>query len=102
MRRARPWPRSTGRRWPTMFDPKELSARDGRPLHLFKFARQSNVWLLCSGDRDQVIGSDTYVHAPIARSEIKQTVERAQAQITVTFPYVRDPAGSNDFSACQA
>jgi hypothetical protein len=78
-----------------MFDALETSARGGRPVHLFIFTRQGVSWRYASGDRDVVLGTGTaartYLAAPISRSEIKQTVEKAQDNITIAFPYVRDP-----------
>lgn len=74
-----------------MFDAYETSARGGKPGHLFIFTRQALAWRYASGDRDVVIAGNTYLGAPIARSEIKQTMEKPQDQITITFPYVRDP-----------
>lgn len=74
-----------------MFKDFELSARGGKPRHLFVFGRQAVAWRYASGVKDAVIGGKTYLAAPIVRSEIKQTVEKPQEQITITFPYVRDP-----------
>ena len=73
-----------------MFDAFELSARS-RPVHLFRFARQSLAWRYCSADRDITVGDETFLHAPIQRSEIKQTVEKPQDQITITLPYLLAP-----------
>lgn len=75
-----------------MFDVFETSARSGKPRHLFLFTLQGLTWRFASGDRDVTIGGKTYLSASIARSEIKQTVERPQDEITITFPYVRDPS----------
>src|SRR6185312_9057092 len=38
------------------------------------------------------LDGNTYLAAAIARSAIKQTVETPQDQITINFPYVRDPS----------
>lgn len=75
-----------------MFDDFELSGRGGKPRHLFVFMRQALAWRFGTGARDVVIGGNTYLAAPIARSEIKQTVEKPQDQVTITFPYMRDPS----------
>lgn len=77
-----------------MFDAFETSLRGGKPGHLFIFTRQSLAWRYASGDRDVVIGGNTYLAAPIERSEIKQTIEKPQDQITINFPYVRDPGAT--------
>lgn len=77
-----------------MFKDFELSARGGRPRRLFVFMRQAVAWRYTNADRDAVIGGNTYLAAAIVRSEIKQTIEKPQDQITITFPYVRDPAAT--------
>lgn len=74
-----------------MFSDFELSLRGGKPRHLFVFARQMLAWRFVTADRDATIADNVYTHAAIARSEIKQTVEKPQDQITITFPYERDP-----------
>lgn len=78
-----------------MFDDYELSARGGKPTHMFLFGRQSVAWRFIGCDRDQTIGGQLYTAAPISRSEIKQTVEKAQDNITITLPYNRDPGNSD-------
>lgn len=74
-----------------MFDDFELSPRGGRPRQLFLFTRQSLALRYTGGVKDVTIASKTYLAAPIARSEIKLTVESPQDKITITFPYTRDP-----------
>lgn len=76
------------------FKDRELSARGGKPRHLFVFTRQAVVWRFASGQRDATIGGKTYLAAAISRSEIKQTVEQPQDQITITLPYSLDPNAS--------
>lgn len=83
------------------FKDRELSARGGKPRHLFVFIRQSVVWRYASGVRDVTIGGMTYTAAPISRSEIKQTVEQPQDQITITLPYSLDP-NATDMPATQS
>lgn len=75
-----------------MFETFELSRFLGRPVRLFVFQRQSVVWRFCNADRDLTIGGNIYLAAPIDRSEIKQTVERAKDKLTITLAYLRDPA----------
>jgi len=75
-----------------MFDDFELSGRGGRPRQLTIFTRQTKIWRFTSAMKDVEIGVNTYVAAPITRSEIKQTVEKPQDKITIKFPYVRDPS----------
>lgn len=77
-----------------MFDTFESSARGGKPRHLFLFGRQAVAWRYSSGQKNVVIAGKTYLAAPIERSEIKQTIEKPQDQITITFPYNRDPAAT--------
>lgn len=74
------------------FDLVEVSRFLGRPVHLFLFTRQSQVWRFASGGRDVVVGGHTYLGAQIGRSEIQQTVEREKDKLTITFPYLLDPA----------
>ncbi|MET3652473.1 phage BR0599 family protein [Dyella japonica] len=73
-----------------MFKDFELSRRGGKPTHLFRFARQGKTWRFAATDRDIVVGGFTWLAAPIAREEIKQTVETAQDSLKVTLPYNRD------------
>jgi len=77
-----------------VFDDFELSRRGAKPTHLFRFTRQGVVWRYAATERDVTIGGFTYTAAAIARSEIKQTIEKAQDSITVTLPYNRNPAGT--------
>lgn len=75
-----------------MFETNEQSRWLGRPVRLFVFERQSQVWRYCNADRDLIIDGNTYYAAQIDRSEIKQTVERAKDKITIKMAYLRDPA----------
>lgn len=75
-----------------MFDLIERSRFGGRPVHLFRFVRQSKVWRFASCDRDIVIDGVTYLAATIERSEIKQTVERAKDKIVIKLAFLRDPS----------
>ena len=77
-----------------MFDDFELSGRGGRPRQLTIFTRQTKIWRFTSAMKDVVIGGNTYTAAPITRSEIKQAVEKPQDQLTITIPYVRNPAAT--------
>lgn len=77
-----------------MFDDFELSRRGAKPIHLFRFTRQGVVWRYAATDRDVTIGGFVWTAAPLVRSEIKQTIETAQASITITLPYNRDPNGT--------
>ena len=76
------------------FDLLERSRFSGRPVHLFIFQRQGLIWRFAGGDRDVVVGSNTYLAANIARTEIEQTAERAKDTIKITFPYVLNPAAT--------
>lgn len=73
------------------FNAFETSARGGKPTHLFLFGRQATAWRFAECDRDVTIGGKTYTAAPISRSNIKQTVEKPQDVVTITFPYSMDP-----------
>jgi hypothetical protein len=74
-----------------MFDDFELSPRSGRPRQLFVFMRQNKSWLFTSGDRNVTIAANTYLAAQISRSEIKQTKNAQQDQITITLAFTRNP-----------
>lgn len=84
-----------------MFEDFELSPRGGRPRQLFLFMRQDKAWRFAGSDRDMTNGAFTYVRAGISCSEIKETVEKPQDQITITFPYVTDP-GATELPPTQA
>lgn len=77
-----------------MFDDFELSRRGAKPTHLFRFTRQGVVQRYAATERDVTIGGFTYLAAAISRSEIKQTIEKAQDSITITLPYNRNPNGT--------
>lgn len=84
-----------------MFEAFEGSRFGGRPGHLFVFTLQGLTWRFTNGPRDIVIGSNTYLSAPgMARSEIKETSERAQDKITITLPYLLNPNAA-EFPATQ-
>jgi hypothetical protein len=74
------------------FEVFETGRFTGRPLRLFVFQRQALIWRYCTGDRNVVIGGNTYFAEAIDRSEIRQTAERAKEDVTITLPYLRDPA----------
>lgn len=76
------------------FETLEISRFLGRPVHLFTFARQSLVWRYASGGRDVTIGGNTYTGAQVSRSEIQQSVEGEKNKLTITLPYLRDPAAA--------
>lgn len=73
------------------FEAYETSARGGKPTHLFVITRQNLVWRFAAADRDITIDGKTYQAAPISRSNIKQTLEKPQQNITITMPYMLDP-----------
>lgn len=77
------------------FDATERARFGGKPVHLFVFTRQSLVWRFNGGTDDLLISGNTYLTAPIKRSEIQQTIEPAKDTITITLPYLRDPAASS-------
>ena len=83
------------------FEALEIGRFTGRPLRLFVFQRQALIWRYCTGDRNVVIGGNTYFAEAIDRSEIRQTAERAKDDLTITMPYLRDP-GAPAFPATQA
>lgn len=82
------------------FDTLERSRFNGRPVRLFVFTRQMLTWRFANSDRDITIGTDTYLAARIDRSEIQQTVQREKDELTITFPYLLDPA-ADDYPVTQ-
>lgn len=84
-----------------MFDPFELSRFLGRPVRLFRFERQGLVWRYCTAPQDLTIDGVTYLAAPIDRSEIRQTGERAKDKIEIKLAYLRDP-GAPEFPSTQS
>lgn len=74
------------------FSAFELGRFTGRPVRLFVFTRQHLTWRFANSDRDIVSGGFTYLAARIDRSDIQHTTEREKDQITITFPYLLNPA----------
>jgi hypothetical protein len=74
-----------------MFETFELARFLGRPVQLFEFTRQTATWRFCTADRDLQIAENLWLSAPIERSAIKQTAERAKDKLTITVAYLRDP-----------
>ena len=79
-----------------MFKPFELSRWRGRPGHLFVFALGPLAWRFASGDRPVVLspgepGEQVFHPAPIERSPIKETSQRAKNDVSITMPCRLDP-----------
>jgi hypothetical protein len=67
----------------------------GRPRHLFAFSIQSLTLRYAASQVDITVGDDMYLASAIERSEVKETAEKPQDQITVTLPYNRNPAAAS-------
>ncbi|MFC6349817.1 DUF2163 domain-containing protein [Stenotrophomonas sp. CW117] len=75
-----------------MFDLRELSRFFNQPVHLFRFAMGPLSWHFTTSDVAIVLGDEEYLPCGISRSAIRETVERAKNNITITMPYALDPA----------
>lgn len=73
------------------FDVLENSRFLGRPVRLFRFDLQGQVWRFAQSDRDVEAGGVTWLAAQIGRDDIRQTFERAKDQLKIRFGYLRDP-----------
>lgn len=74
---------------------KETSVREGSPIELFRFDISLNSFLYTSQEDDIVDGLDTYIAAPIQRSQIAFAGESNKSNITLTMP--RDLAIATEF-----
>lgn len=74
-----------------------------RRVRLYRFAHQARVWRFAQSQRDVVIGTDTYLAAPIERDEIRITAEAAKDKLSIRMGYLRDPnAPTEDRPATQS
>lgn len=69
----------------------ETSARSGKPAQFFLFGRQGLSWRFTNAARDITVGGKTYIACAISRTEIKETIEKAQDNVTITLPCSLDP-----------
>lgn len=68
------------------YETLEASARDGRPIELFKFASGARVWYLTSADEKLVYLADTYTPEAITRGPIRENDEADAGSVAVTLP----------------
>ncbi len=68
------------------FDSRERSADQGRPIELFTFARDYQIWRYTSADRDIIIDGATFSAKSISRSDIDSTPEIARSGIKILAP----------------
>lgn len=66
------------------FDSVERSAESGRPVEIYQFAREAQVWRFTSADRPVELDSFIFQPRPIERSEIDVSSEVARAGLTLT------------------
>lgn len=64
----------------------------GRPRQLFAFTIQGLTLRYAASQSDITIGDDTYLAAGISRSQVNETHEKPQDQLTITLPYNRNPS----------
>lgn len=83
------------------FDVLERSRWGGKPFHLFIFQRQHLMWRFANLERDEVIGGQTFLSVPIARTALRDSTESPRNNVTITMPYVLDP-GADEFPVTQA
>ncbi len=68
------------------FESREISALQGAPIELYRFARGATVWRYTSAEKDVVFDGHTWTSQPLTRSSIEQTPERPKNNLTVTGP----------------
>lgn len=68
------------------FDLIERSRYGGKPIGLLRLSRGSLVELYTTADREIEVGADVYLPLAITRSAIRDSVERAKSQLTLTLP----------------
>ncbi|WP_282266488.1 phage BR0599 family protein [Stenotrophomonas sp. PS02298] len=74
------------------FDLREVSRWFGRPVHLFRFACGPLVWHFAHADRDVPLGDVTWKAANISRSALRDSVEYAKNNVTLTMDCLLDPS----------
>lgn len=68
------------------FDLLERSRYGGKPIGLLRISRGNLVERYTTADREIEVGADTYLPLAITRSAIRDSVERAKSQLTLTLP----------------
>lgn len=66
------------------FTAKEQSLTDGRPVELYTFSRDYQVWRYTSADRDIATDGGTFLSRAISRSAIESSPERSRSNLTIT------------------
>lgn len=66
------------------YDASELSFQSGAPVELYEFRRAARVWRFTSSDADVTVDGATYTAAPLQRTAIEQTPERARNGIRIS------------------
>jgi hypothetical protein len=68
------------------FDLLERSRYGGKPIGLLRLSRGALVERYTTADREIEVGADVYLPLAITRSAIRDSVERAKSQLTLTLP----------------
>jgi len=82
------------------FDLFERSRWLGQPVHLFIFQRQGQLYRYANDSRDHPLGEQTFMAARMTRSDLRDSTESLQNNLTIRFPYLLNPA-SPDLPATQ-
>jgi len=70
----------------------EGSTHAGSPVELYRFALGTSVWRYTSAQSVITRGGESYIPAPIRRSEIEQTQEFGRAMLTIDAALTLDVA----------
>lgn len=68
------------------YDAIERSADQARPVELYTFARGAQLYRYTSANEDCVVSFQTFVRAPIERTEIEQGSELNRSGLSLTVP----------------
>lgn len=68
------------------YDTQETSLQAGRPVEIYVFARETQVFRYTSADRDVTVGGNLHTATAISRTEIECSQELSRSPITVTVP----------------
>lgn len=67
------------------YDALEKSAYGGKPVELYKFTKGITLWRHTDGDRDVVVGAETYKTGwPISRTEPEMSEETTRSSVKIT------------------
>lgn len=75
------------------YSSQETSQEAGRPVDIYEFELELQVYRYTSAEDDQVVDGNTYTAIPISRTKITQGQETRQAALTIKLPS-NDPLAS--------